>query len=77
MTQNALLELIRQSLPESGEEGQSVKEMCEATNRGAQPNRRELERLIKDGKVECVRGTRLGIDGVMRHVPLYRIKCGE
>jgi len=72
VTESALIELIRASLPQCGGSGHSVQELVELSGTHTGAVRAEIGRLIKAGKVVCERGKRMGIDGVMRHVPLYR-----
>lgn len=72
MTEDALLELVRQSIAIHAE-GVSVVEIADAVSRCETSIRKDLGRLIRQGKAELAgKAKRQAIDGSMRWVPVYR-----
>jgi len=54
--------------------GLTSNELCEETGVGLDKLMRRLKLLQQQGKLVVERGWRPSIDGVVRHVPVYRIK---
>jgi len=66
------LAALEQSPGQEG--GFTTREICEGTGVSIERVRNMLRKLVKDGKVECVRAFRLGIDNQLHHVPTYLLK---
>ncbi len=57
-----------------GDEGATIWEICAQTGLAHQTVKVKLAALGREGRVVCGRSPRAGIDGVMRRIPVYRIK---
>lgn len=78
ISQNDILEALAEALkarPDNDETGAvTTTELQEVVVKGIDALRRDLKRLIAEGKIECVRVWRVGIDGRYSPIPGYRPK---
>ncbi len=77
ITENALLEALRQarSVETDATGALTVVEISEAVGTTAQTAGRWVRALSRTGVIECVRKPCVGIDGVTRPQPAYRMKA--
>lgn len=73
MTENELILAIQEALAKTSEDGATAGEMAEATGRYPTLVRKAIGKLIKEGRMECVKVIRPCIDGTNRTVPGYRM----
>jgi predicted ArsR family transcriptional regulator len=76
ITEVELLEALRVALEEHGDDstpGLSTEEIADAMKCCQPTVRKVLKPLVRSGKIVPQRGRRIGIDGVMRPVPVYQL----
>jgi len=75
ITMDEWLSELKRVQGSAGDEGVTVPELCAKFNACDKTVRHRLKALISSGKVVAGKAHRLSIDGVMRSVPVYRLKA--
>ena len=75
ITTNEILDALRAALePAPGNDGEfSVAELAEAMHCSRDRVRAALAVMVRERRVVSSHGARIGIDGVNRHTPVYRL----
>ena len=76
ITKDELLDALRAAMEQrpAGEEGLTVKELCDTLRKAEEPVRKRLKALIAAGKCEVVRVRRMDMAGRDMLIPGYRFK---